>query len=136
MAAMESPEPELTSIISEASGDKDSEELCTEISDNENLKNGDFSDDDGNLDSDIDDDVFVSYEDALLQGPLHDSVQAEKKLSVSSLRQRKDAIWTPFLTRKRPVPRGNTVPARSIGWVTAPAPLPTGERGRNSQRDR
>ena len=30
------------------------------------------------------------------------------KLSLSSLRQRKDVIWTPFLTRKRPVPRGNT----------------------------
>ena len=61
-----------------------------------------------------------------------------KKLSVSSLRQRKDAIRTPFLTGKRPVPRRNTVPARSIGWVTAPAPFPTSERGRDhdSQRDR
>ena len=40
------------------------------------FKNGDFSDDDGNLESDIDYNVFVSYVDALLQGPLQDSVQA------------------------------------------------------------
>ena len=58
------------------------------------------------------------------------------KLSLSSLRQRKNAIWTPFLTRKQPVPQGNTVPFRSIGWVPAPAPFPTSERGRDSQRDR
>ena len=52
----------------------------------------------------------------------------------SSLSQ--DAIWTPFITRKRPVPRGNTEPFRTIGWVTAPAPFPTSERGNDSQRDR
>ena len=33
-------------------------------------------------------------------------------------------------------PQGNTVSARSIGWVTAPAPFPTSERGHDSQRDR
>ena len=33
-------------------------------------------------------------------------------------------------------PRGTTVPARSVGWVTAPAPFPTSEMGRDSQRDR
>ena len=38
-----------------------------------------------------------------------------KKLRVASMRQRNDAIWTPFLTRKRPVPRGNTVPAPGLG---------------------
>ena len=59
----------------------------------------------------------------------------KKTLSVSSLRKRKDAMWTPFITRKRPVPRGNTEPYRSIGWVTAPAPFPTSEMGRDSQRD-
>jgi hypothetical protein len=76
MAAMESPEPELSGSMSEASGDEDSEELCAEMSENEKFKNGDFSDDDGNLDSDIDGDLVVSYLDALLQGLLHDSVQA------------------------------------------------------------
>ena len=77
MAALESPDPELSGSMSEASGDEDSEELCTEMSENEKFKNGDFRDDDGNLDSDIDDDVFVSCEDTLFQSPLHGSVQAE-----------------------------------------------------------
>ena len=76
MAAMESPEPELSGSMSEASEDEDSEELCAEMSENEKFKNGDFSDDDGNLDSDIDGYLVVSYLDALLQGLLHDSVQA------------------------------------------------------------
>ena len=48
----------------------------------------------------------------------------------------KGYVRAPFITRKRPVPRGNTAPARSIGWVPAPAPFPTSERGHDSQRDR
>ena len=48
----------------------------------------------------------------------------------------KGRIRTPFITRMRRVPRGNTEPSRSIGWVPAPAPFPTSERGRDSQRDR
>ena len=48
----------------------------------------------------------------------------------------KGYIRAPFITRKRPVPRGNTAPFRSIRWVTDPAPFPTSERGRDSQRDR
>ena len=59
----------------------------------------------------------------------------KKKLSLSSLRQGKDAIWTPY-NKIRPVAWGNTVPARSIGWVTALTPFPTNVRGRDSQRDR
>ena len=70
-----------------------------------------------------------------IQVPVPHVVAFAKTQSASSLRQRKDAIWTPFLTRKRPVTRGNTKPFRSIGWVTAPAPFPTSERGRDSQRD-
>ena len=41
-----------------------------------------------------------------------------------------------LFNEERPVPRGNTEPFRSIGWVTAPAPFSTSERGRDSQRDR
>ena len=48
----------------------------------------------------------------------------------------KGYIRAPFVTRKRPVPRGNTAPARSIGWNPALAPFPTRERGHDSQRDR
>ena len=48
----------------------------------------------------------------------------------------KGYIRAPFITRKRPLPRGNTAPFRSIGWVPAPAPFPTSERGHDSQRDR
>ena len=48
----------------------------------------------------------------------------------------KGYIRAPVITRKRPVPRGKTAPFRSIGWVPAPAPVPTSERGHDSQRDR
>ena len=48
----------------------------------------------------------------------------------------KGYIRAPIITRKRSVPGGKTAPFRSIGWVPAPAPFPTSERGRDSQRDR
>ena len=60
----------------------------------------------------------------------------QKKTECFIAETAKGCIRTPFIPRKRPVPRGNTEPARSIGWVPAPAPFPTSVRGHDPQRDR
>ena len=64
---------------------------------------------------------------------IKDNLFLKQKLSVSSLRQRKDAIWTPFFNEETASPPGKHR-ARPIDRM-APAPFPTSERGRDSQRD-
>ena len=76
MAAFKSSGPELSDRTSGDSGNEDGEELCENLSDEENLNYGDDSGGEGFEDSDFDDSVVQCYDEVLRMGPLHDSVQA------------------------------------------------------------